>query len=49
MNKKQIERTVNNIKLAIELAGDGGVSPYSTEEIEEMNNFLEKSVEKFNI
>ena len=49
MNKKQIERAIRNIKLAIELAGDGTVNPYSTEDIEEMNSFLEKSKEKFNI
>lgn len=35
-----IDEIVDKIKLAIELCGDGGPSPFSTEEINEMYDFL---------
>lgn len=31
---------INLLKLAIELAGDGGPAPFTCEEYNEMNNFL---------
>ena len=35
------ERIINNLRIAIELAGDGGPSPFTPEEYEEMNTFLD--------
>ena len=35
------ERIINNLRLAIELAGDGGPSPFTEEEYNEMYNFLD--------
>lgn len=35
-----IDEIVDKIKFAIELCGDGGPSPFSTEEINEMYDFL---------
>ena len=35
------ERIINNLRIAIELAGDGGPSPFTSEEYEEMNTFLD--------
>lgn len=31
---------INLLRLAIELAGDGGPTPFTSEEYDEMNNFL---------
>ena len=31
---------INLLRLAIELAGDGGPAPFTSEEYDEMNNFL---------
>ena len=35
-----IDEIIDKIKFAIELCGDGGPSPFSTEEINEMYDFL---------
>jgi len=35
-----IDEIVDKIKLAIEFCGDGGISPFTTEEIKEMYDFL---------
>ena len=36
---------INLLRLAIELAGDGGLAPFTSEEYDEMNNFF-KSIRK---
>ena len=33
---------INMLRMAIDLAGDGGPTPFSDEEYEEMNKFLDK-------
>jgi len=40
-NKKDIERIVNNLKYALEIAGDGGPTPFDDKEYNEMYNFLD--------
>lgn len=40
-----ISRIISNLKLAIELAGDGGCDPFLEEDRKEMYEFLDK-VEK---
>ena len=34
------EEIINLLKLAVELAGDGSSAPFTREEYDEMNNFL---------
>lgn len=33
-------KIINLLRTAIELVGDGGLSPFTREEYDEMNNFL---------
>lgn len=42
MTKEQKERAIACIKLAIELAGDGGSMPFNKEEYELMYRFLDE-------
>ena len=42
MTKEQKERAIACIKLAIELAGDGGSMPFTKKEYELMYHFLDE-------
>ncbi len=37
---ENLERIINNLRLAIELAGDGGPQPFTEDEYNEMHEFL---------
>ena len=44
MTQKEKERAIACIKLAIELAGDGGPMPFTEKEYELMYRFLDKII-----
>lgn len=45
MKQCEIERAISCLKLAIELAGDGGMTPFTDVEYELMTNFLNEAIE----
>lgn len=42
MDNSQRLETINNLKMAIELAGDGGMQPFTDEEYQDMYHLLDE-------